>query len=279
MLNGGPEFTLEAWLKWEEFGYWSAAFNFGDGQETNFMILCGDHTNLLVSAFLRGYNGIMESSIGQPKILALGRWCHTAVVLSTNGLALCVDHRVLGTNANTPRFFTDCPVRRFVFGHALPPGMGDFHGEMDEIRLWRTARTRDQIRNYLTTHLTGQEPGLIGLWNFDDPAHPGKDSTTNGFDGQLTSQAQTVAEVLPVVVTGRVADASGRGLTNAFVEARRANGETSRFQADFDGYYAFTIQPSERDDLFATDGKHSAFRLGFQANGERDNGTARFEFP
>jgi signal transduction histidine kinase/CheY-like chemotaxis protein/ligand-binding sensor domain-containing protein/protocatechuate 3,4-dioxygenase beta subunit len=268
MLTGASEITLEAWLKWEEFGFWSAAINFGDGQGTNFMIFCGDHTNHLLSYFWRGYNGIMESGVGQPKILTLGRWCHTAVVLSTNGLSLYLDGRLLGTNAYTPRFFTDGPVQRFVFGYSLPH-VGDFHGEMDEVRLWRTARTQEQIREDMTARLTGQEPGLIGLWNFDDPAHPGKDSSTNGFDGQFIGSAQTVTEIPSVLISGRVTDVGGRGLTNAYVEVRRAKGETSRALTDVDGYYAFAMQPDERDDLFATDGEHSAYRLGFQPSGER----------
>jgi ligand-binding sensor domain-containing protein/PAS domain-containing protein len=189
--------------------------------------------------------------------------------LSTNGLRLYLDGRLLGTNAYTPRFFTDGPVQRFVFGHSLP-GLDDFHGEMDDVRLWRTARTQDQIRANMTARLTGQEPGLIGLWNFDDPAHPGKDATPNGLDGQLIGSAKTVTEIIPtVLITGRITDASGRGLTNAYVELRRANVSINHAQTGPDGYYAFTMQPDERGDLFATDGERSAFRLGFQPSGSR----------
>jgi hypothetical protein len=39
---------------------------------------------------------------------------------------------------------------------------------MDEIRVWSTARTAEEIRAHLFQRLTGSEPGLAGLWNFDD---------------------------------------------------------------------------------------------------------------
>ena len=122
----------------------------------------------------------------------------------------------------------------------------------------------------MLTQRTGREPGLIGLWNFDDPANPGKDSSPNGLDGKFVGQAQTVAESLPTVMTGRITDASGRALTNAYLEVRQPDGETVRSPANADGDYAFTIQPSEKCDLFATDGQLAAYRLGFQPGGERE---------
>ena len=268
LLAGATEITLEAWLKWEEFGFYSAAFNFGDGAGTNFLIYGGDRTNDMLSGFAQRTSVVEGGCFYQGNILALGRWCHTAVVLSTNGMRLYLDGRLLGTNAYTPRFFTDGPVQRFVFGHSLL-GSADFHGEMGEVRLWRTARTQEQIRGDMTARLTGQEPGLIGLWNFVDPAHPAKDATPNAFDGQLIGSAQTVTESSPLLVTGRITDASGRGLTNAWVELRRGNVTINHAQTDWDGYYAFTMQPDECDDLFATDGEHSAYRLGFQPGSER----------
>ena len=60
-----------------------------------------------------------------------------------------------------------------------------------------------------------------------------------------------------------------RDRANAHIEVRRANGATDRASTDADGNYAFTIQPSERADLFATDGERSAYRFAFQPNGER----------
>ncbi|MEX2963619.1 LamG-like jellyroll fold domain-containing protein [Microbulbifer sp. TYP-18] len=40
-------------------------------------------------------------------------------------------------------------------------------GKLDELRLWRGQRTREQILNNQARYLTGAEKGLIGYWRFD----------------------------------------------------------------------------------------------------------------
>jgi PAS domain S-box-containing protein len=195
-----------------------------------------------------------------------------ALVTGPGGMKLFVNGVLAGTEPYTGSFssFTNWFGAKNSVGRDNYPNARQLIGQIDELCVWKTARTAAEIHSDMLTKLTGREPGLIGFWNFDDPANPGKDSSTNGFDGRLIGTAQTVAQDLPVVVRGRITDASGRGLNNAYVEVRRANGETSRSPAYADGNYAFTIQPSERDDLFATDGERSAYRLGFQPNGERE---------
>ena len=177
---------------------------------------------------------------------------------------------LVATNAYTEQLFNDGPVQQAFLGRHLFNELDPFRGEMDGVHLWKTARTQDQIRADMSNDLTGREPGLVGIWDFDDPTNPGKDSSGHGADGKLVGAAKTVAETLPVIVTGRITDAAGHGLTNAYVEVRRADGVTSRAPANAEGNYALAIPPSERADLFATDGQLSAFRLGFQPSGESE---------
>lgn len=39
-----------------------------------------------------------------------------------------------------------------------------FHGMISEIRVWSTARTQEQIREYMHKELSGDEEGLLGYW-------------------------------------------------------------------------------------------------------------------
>src|SRR5262249_49917870 len=71
-------------------------------------------------------------------------------------------------------------------------GDAPFQGEMDEVRVWSVARTEEQIREAMSRKLSGQEPGLVGLWNFDDPANPGHDASPGGHHGKLMGNARTV---------------------------------------------------------------------------------------
>ena len=262
------EVTVEGWVKWESFGYWSRSFDFTlagyslwvNNRETN-------STLDVVSS--RGDDG---TALRWPGILSLGRWIHVAATSGKDGLNLFVDGVPVSTNMVRFQFSTAGIEKRNYLGRsnfkAAHTNDADFHGQMDEVRVWQGVRAEAQIRETMAAHLTGREPGLIGLWNFDDPENPAKDSSTNGLDGKFIGQAQAVPQILPVMVMGRITDAAGRALTNAYVEVRRANGETSKSMPNPDGNYVFTLGLSEPCDLFATDGERSAYRLGFQPSGE-----------
>jgi Concanavalin A-like lectin/glucanases superfamily len=43
-----------------------------------------------------------------------------------------------------------------------------FKGLIDEVRIWKIARTAAQIKDNMGKELTGTEPGLVGYWNFND---------------------------------------------------------------------------------------------------------------
>ncbi|MGH7972230.1 MAG: LamG-like jellyroll fold domain-containing protein, partial [Limisphaerales bacterium] len=269
IYNHLKEATVEAWVRWERLDRLQYFFSYGS---TNRDFFLGSWPGRPHVVF-----GLRDSSKGihdaiADAIIIPGEWVHVAAVSGAAGMRLYVNGVLAATNPYAGSFFDLGNGAPHVIGSLNPlPGMQIpfFKGQVDEFRVWGVARTAEQIRENMKARLTGHEPGLVGLWNFDDPANPGKDSSTNGFDGRLIGQAQTVPVILPVVVTGRITDASGRALTNAYVEVRRADGQTSRSPTDAEGDYAFTMAPSERDDLFATDGEHSAYRLGFQPDGQR----------
>src|SRR5204863_1542400 len=95
------------------------------------------------------------------------------------------------------------------------------NGQLDEVRVWSVLRTENEIRDGMFRKLTGREPGLVGLWNFDDPNLPGRDTATNGHHGQLVGDAKTVAAELPLpaaikqpsLIEGRVIDSEGSPVT------------------------------------------------------------------
>jgi hypothetical protein len=63
-----------------------------------------------------------------------------------------------------------------------------FQGQIDEVRVWNVARTGAEIQSTMDTPLTGNEPGLVGYWKFDEGSgQTAYDSTVNGNNGQLGS--------------------------------------------------------------------------------------------
>lgn len=43
-----------------------------------------------------------------------------------------------------------------------------FNGQIDEVRIWNTARTQTQIRDNMCQPLLGNEAGLVGYWNMNE---------------------------------------------------------------------------------------------------------------
>ena len=62
-------------------------------------------------------------------------------------------------------------------------------GLFDEIRIWNTARTNQQIEENKSVVLNGDEPGLVAYYNFDDKTT--NDKTANGFNAVASGATLT----------------------------------------------------------------------------------------
>ncbi|KAK9918751.1 hypothetical protein WJX75_006574 [Coccomyxa subellipsoidea] len=79
-------------------------------------------------------------------------------------------------------------------------GAQDFYGAIDELRVWRTVRTQDQIKQGMATAaertgaageaaVSDHDPDLVAYWKFDEGAgFLVKDSTGRGHDLYLTGE-------------------------------------------------------------------------------------------
>jgi signal transduction histidine kinase/ligand-binding sensor domain-containing protein len=261
------EITVEGWVQWTSFQAGSHFFEFGG--ETNSIFVANQGHRPDLGLVTRGVRGPLRS--GVPNVLTPHRWHHIAAALTQTSQRVYLDGAMIIDRVGTNLFPSLLESPRNYLGSCVIRGSSnasdDLHGAMDEVRVWSVARSTEEINAGMRTRLTGGEPGLVGLWNFDDPSNPGRDATTNALHGQLIGQAQTISGTLPPLVTGQMTDASGQPRTNAYVEVRRKPGEIYRAQVDSQGTYAFPILPWDELDLFATDGEHSAFQLGYQSDG------------
>ena len=70
-----------------------------------------------------------------------------------------------------------------------------YNGNIDELRVWNAARTPLEIQSNMNSKLTGNEPGLIAYYNFDQGIAAGNntgittlnDLTTANYDGALVN--------------------------------------------------------------------------------------------
>src|SRR6185295_6381418 len=110
-------------------------------------------------------------------------WCHVAVVIDSRATRLYFNGALVGSAAGASSFADLAADSPAYLGRWSDAG-SNFMGRIDEVRIWAAARTGDEIRAGMYQRLSGQEEGLAALWNFDDPARPGRDATLNGFDGR-----------------------------------------------------------------------------------------------
>ncbi len=83
----------------------------------------------------------------------------------------------------------------WAIGGAADTGDRFFGGAIDEVRLWRVARSADQVASAMNERLGGTEPGLAGLWRADDGVL--RDLTAAHHDATLRGAPTAVPGALP----------------------------------------------------------------------------------
>lgn len=121
----------------------------------------------------------------------LGEWRHFAFVASQSGNFMKVfvngtEHRaVLNFNDLAPGNYS-LELGRLVVG------------DLDEFRVWNTARTAAEIQADMFHPLTGTEPNLVAYWNFDEGTGTvARDMTSNGHNGVLLNDIAWISSSIP----------------------------------------------------------------------------------
>jgi len=124
-------------------------------------------------------------------------WHHFALSLSRIGYAsVFLDGNLVKTAPASQ--FEGLAASKLVFAanwNYFPPNETYNHfmtGGMDEIRLWNTARTQDQIKRYMNHTLTGDEFGLKGYFPFEDVTISDP-SISNETAANFTKETQGIA--------------------------------------------------------------------------------------
>ncbi|MCL5281778.1 MAG: ATP-binding protein [Planctomycetes bacterium] len=263
------EATVEAWIKWDEFGYFSQPWGFGSGQSWNVMCL----TNWLYSNSLQFflYENQKLHRILALNVLGRGQWCHVAAVSGPAGMRLYLNGVLIGQNEYQGSFSAIRPGEGNYLGKSHWPTNKDFHGQLDEVRLWDVARTAEQINASMFTRLTGGQAHLVGLWTFD--SNDAVDATGHGYDGVLKGDARCVEVDLPsagefarpAVLWGEVTNDAGTVLGDASVVLEQEGHVVADARTDSVGHYQIVFYPGLHPyDLAATRSDQGQWQLGLE---------------
>ena len=197
--------TMEAWIKTTAFAnQWMAIIFKGDERTSN---ACENRSYVLYlnrSGFIHlasAPSGKRQADLSSPSnLIALNTWYHIAGIIdAANGVM-----KILLNGAEVAsRNFTG----KDIYMSSLPLWIGESHevggqehypfaGEIDEVRIWNIARTQEEIQTTMHITLSGQEPGLVGYWRFEDENNIATDSSPSHADGKLIGDAHYVESKL-----------------------------------------------------------------------------------
>lgn len=231
MLEGLEAVTIEGWVKWQKQGEWTRFFTFCPGA-TNIPGGRVPELSFLQFGSTSAFQFLVmlppvRYGVQTPNLLRANQWCHIAAVLEKNGARFYFNGWLAGSDG---RGFTP-PLPKFSAGYIGKSSntMNELlHGQIDELRVWKIARTVEQIREGMFKKFTGQEENLVGCWDFE--AGDARDLSPLGNHGVFQGKAKTApadfpdaAEIAkPAVIQGRVLAASGTRTAEVQLEQNRS---------------------------------------------------------
>jgi hypothetical protein len=209
-ITSTGNFTIEAWVRPSLI---DANFHGFFGLETQAgrapSLYVGPNGTLYADAY--NSTNINDRYLSQiDNFFTLNTWVHVALVRNGNTFIIYKNGVQVGTR--TAPASVNLPNANFWIGRVD----NYLAGSMDEVRVWTTARTAQQIITGLSTELVGNESGLIAYYNFNQGVAAGTNSTittlsnltdATNLNGTLTNMNRTgatsnfVSGVWPVITT------------------------------------------------------------------------------
>jgi len=277
IFNDLDEAAVEAWVRWDDFaGAEKRLFNYGGALGD--MSLFADHDTAQLRFVVADPSGKLADLhwINVDDILRPRQWCHVAGVSGKGGMKLYFNGALVGANAYAGSFSGFKHGARNYLGQTVTTNDSPtrFKGTMDEFRVWNRARSETEINADMFTRLTGMEPGLVGLWNFDNVENGVvKDARAGAHQGRLMGNARTIEAQLPApsalakpsVIFGSIKDEADKPMPNASIRILRQDLDIATTWLRPDGTYSLALRPEQAEGMF--DLQTSAGDLGAWASG------------
>ena len=201
---GTSDFTVEAWFYAESFGTnGGKIINKGETAvgapaEAGYGIRFGHSGLQRIDANIHGDTGPYYDLFYEP--IQFNTWYHVAMVRRFDKLLLYVDCILVDSLTITPNLNidTDMPL---AIGGKDKGGLSfndNFHdGYIDEVRIWTTSRTVEQICDWKDCTIDGPMTDLLAVYNMDHSTGVvAADNSGNGNDGALQDQATWAASIV-----------------------------------------------------------------------------------
>ncbi len=194
---GSADRTFEAWIYLTGTPSSNIAIlDYGlnaNGSRNTFIV----NPNLALGFISGGTNANFSST---PNVVPIGQWVHVAFVLDNGTGFLYLNGNQVGTGSltsvNTPSGNQDLRIGQRVLGGSIP-----FKGSIDEVRVWNTAKTQQELMTNMNRELCTITPDLQVYYRMNEGIAGGTntglttlvDLSGNNHNGILTNHALTGA--------------------------------------------------------------------------------------
>ncbi|MFN6515987.1 MAG: LamG-like jellyroll fold domain-containing protein [Nostoc sp. CreGUA01] len=182
------QITLEAWVYCQNqrrrTGIVSNVFDTA-AQESGYGLLLDGKSGIFF-ALKTASQGIHYLS-SKVDSLKLNQWHHLAGTYDGKQIKVYIDgvEKATKTASNSPINYepeNDLFIGTYKDNNETYP----FQGKITEVRIWKVARTQQEIQNNLYQRLGGNEPGLVGYWPLNEGSNNiAHDGTTNANHGTI----------------------------------------------------------------------------------------------
>jgi len=195
IVDGAQQATFEGWFKIGSNAQYDALF----GKNNLYQMRINSPNTSLYFHFTNIFNDYASTPPGS---IPLNTYFHLAVVydgtqpLNTNRVKIYINGvaQTLGFTGSLPTTLPSGSGTPFTL-MAENTGGRPIDGSVDELRIWNTARTCDQITQLRNCELTGSESGLVAYYKFNQGFADENnstvttldDATTNNNDGTLSN--------------------------------------------------------------------------------------------
>jgi hypothetical protein len=182
----GTKLTIEAWIKPTAFSgsLWeNSIVDKHGGDNLGYVLRCGG-TGILQFNFGNGVG--WHAATSPENALTINEWQHVAGVYDGTTQKIYVNGKEVGTIGETANIANNPDINlRLGNGQLYEDRL--FKGEIDEVRIWKSARSVAEIRANMHRQLQGNEADLVAYYKMDiGTGTTAYDSGPNGNDGTLT---------------------------------------------------------------------------------------------
>ncbi len=199
-FNVGNTLTIEAWIKptslSSRYGVFSTRL---DGSAGSFQLEVGIGSGGVNRLAVTGVSTWVAET--GDNALAPNQWTHIAYTRTGTGAGthtLYVNGVAQTLTSDADYTFVDNSSDK-VIGSGIAGGVWQyFPGQIDEVRVWNTARTQAEIQDAMHHVLTGTETGLVAYYRFDEGSGTTTaDLTANDNTGTLVNGPTWVTSTFP----------------------------------------------------------------------------------